>query len=553
MNQDEAVSDRKEEKTERQVAAFTQISPRANDLKVFLSVLNIVKGLQSRLIGIEQLNGMLQTLLQSGACNEPITMQTTLLHILVAMGDSYLPLIKSLVAAGVRFDLKDGVGETAFSIAQRTKNTDEILAFFSQSVLQNQDMRSSRMGKTQSFFESSSSSSASSSSASVVSAPQMVVEVPSAVAQQVSSAQESMVQHKRTESNSFLRPTLDLSELQIPVTGRTEPVIQEEKQQSVADEDDMSIYNLSQENNVQSPQAQKKIELSLDMSCLHASQKKNPEPTRTPNNSAVEPGKSAATTPSAINHDIGAAFPTVPSDRSTTSNCMGTSVSQRSDISSDSQRVMPIAPPNSAKTPSVSGPHSEHRRVVSAGCTKPVDDQRSKTVSPSRHAGVDLLTFVADRIRLNTQSPVHARLAQGLIVEEKSQSDEHKEETSSLEPVGSVLPNMIQPVPVVGIAALEFEAANSPLPKSAPQSAVVSQRERQEHENMRENNSTVTVLGLQERGQYNQSPAVTRDNLPQEQNHVQTALGQWTGNLVAVQTKLPWYKRFLCCCCGKSQ
>jgi len=594
-----SASERKEEKeklqqntarSEPQVASVVgrNASPRNSPLDTIFRVLCLYR-MQNQDKGIHDLRLISGSLLpQESDPNGLIPTTTTLLHTLVEMGDSYLPIIKMLVGEkGARFDVKNGSGETALDVAQRVKNAANILNFFknykARSPLHIAFVQSSSSSSSLSFVPQWSSSSTTTTST--------VLEVPASLAEQISSGRVRGSTHRRTISNSLLAPVLDVNALTIPVTEflaeRVEPTI---KEAEAREDDDGCIYasNDSVRASVRAPQAKKLTpHLSIDLTQIQ------PKPAReratdpkTPNNSAGTSGKNSSPTHAP---NVDDQFLSVPSD--------GHSDSHRS----DSVQV-PNAPPNSANSahgntgrrsaplvqqghqlvnirPQTASPNNDNNKItmvelsdhLNRATQSPVSahpiqeplasvledvqkvnqnnvpsvqqevqqaDISPRHVSPDDKKRVDLLALVAGRLRSSAQSPISAFPVQALVDQQRKspESPESIEQQS--------LPNTVQTASVVEVHRADVSLSH------AQDTVATGVFADQKELSIRTIQTPTPSTQTGSRQKYMKSPAVVAEvsaNTPiPSVNHLM-------GPAPVQIDKRPWYIRLFCCGSGKSQ
>lgn len=101
----------------------------------FYNVLMSLRSSQFQTVEVNALVLLLSTMLfKQTNPNEPIHVKTTLLHVIVEMGDAYIQLAKTLLEHGAKFDIPNGAGQTAFDSAMRSKNSRQILKLFEQQL-----------------------------------------------------------------------------------------------------------------------------------------------------------------------------------------------------------------------------------------------------------------------------------------------------------------------------------------------------------------------------------------------------------------------------------
>jgi hypothetical protein len=576
-------SERKEEKEIRQQSSarsepqmwpssVCNSSPKGSPLDTVFRVLCLYK-MQNQEKGIHDLDVILRSLLpQDSDPNGLISTTTTLLHTLVEMGDQYLPNIKTLVDKGARFDVKNGSGETALDVAQRVKNAASILKFFKQykarSPLHTAFVQSSSSSSSLSFVPQWSSSSTTATSTTTV------LEVPVALAEQISSGRGRGSTHRRTISNSLLAPVLDVNALTIPVTERfaeqlVEPTI---KEAEAREEDDGCIY--ASNDSVRAPQAKKLTpQLSIDLTQIPSkpARERATDP-KTPDNSANTSGKNSSPTQVP---NVDDQFVSVPSDSNR-------SDSQRSDYK------MPIAPPNSANPA-----HGNTGRR-----SAPLDQQvlqlanmRPQTASPKNKKQIDVVALVADRLRSGAQSPLSAHLAQESLApvledaqkttqnnapsaqQEIQQADAssrsaspHNQKESDLlalvadhlhiksplsaqrESPESIdrqsLPNMVQTVPVIEVH--QADASPSHTRNAASKNVAAEEKE----PSVRTIQAPTPSTQTESRQKYMKSPAVVAEI---SMNTPIPSVNHMMGSVPVHVDKRPWYIRLFCCGSSKSQ
>ncbi len=468
----------------------------------FYNVLMPLRLSQFQSVEVGALVLLLSTILSNQANpNEPIRVKTTLLHVIVEMGDAYIQLAETLLKHGAKFDIPNDAGQTAFDCAMHSKNSRQIFKLLQQQLRLSLMPAECKMSASSSAHSSASATSFQDASAtksmldrssldlrrrfSTLSHPLPVLAVPNTL---------GSGHHRRDPSESTLKIPIDQSEVTMEM--HTQPNI---------NEDDGEIGEQAVTSSLRN--------MPINLAAAHEVQAQGLGETHT------------------SPHSINAAYERAQTPASAHDNEISTS------RSIEASRCEAINPPNSAAS---SARDASPRQVHSAPTSHRKDGSKDQNDSPRTVLGFmqrNSNSRIAQTVELiSRRSPAQEPFTTSMVYERITNAEQDSNAQNSQRSQPEALPNEAESANAVTVA---HDLAHAPSPQvSSTNLSTLAQVA---------TNHNATAAPYLHMAAVMPPKQIRMNDIPVAEHEHKSSSPAFSSLSSTIRMPVPWYKRLFCC------